>query len=293
MRRALALVAACGLGLTASPASAQDPADFPAAGGVGVTSAAAGLGQTRPYWSGSGPDRGFMAATFNVGVVQLQPMLQLGYGKPHHAWVGFEGGTSMSLSSGRTYAGIQGVYPGIQARLGVRYEFQFIQRFLPPQYRYEREELEVEALGRSRYLVPEAEVIGNIPFPGGSLLLLWTGYYLTGVPDNTYVWEQQLRTVIAPPWVWRGRFGYLAHLGWAGSMKLGAAAEVIHIPLRDMVVVRAGPLVSVSLTHHLEVNGGLMIVAASRDDIGLPAADLGQLGLVYRWAMGDRWAEFP
>ncbi len=76
-------------------------------------------------------------------------------------------------------------------------------------------------------------------------------------------------------------------------MKLGAAAEMIHVPLRSMIVVRAGPLVSVGLTHHLEVNGGLMIVAASRDDIGLPAADVGQLALIYKWATGDRWAEFP
>lgn len=284
---ALSLVVA----LVAFDARAQDPADFPATGSL--TDVTAGVGQTRPFWAGSGPDRAFMAATFGLGIVNFQPRLQLGYGKPHHSWIGVEGGSTLSLVSGRLYGGIRGKYPGIEARIGVRYEFQFDQSFLPIQDKYVREELETQLLGGSRYLVPEAEVNASIPFPGGSLIGVLSGYAVTGVPDDVYVWEQLLRTVIAPPWAWRARLGYLAHIGWAGSMKLGAAAEVIHSPLRDLIVVRAGPLVSVGLTHHLEVNGGLMIVAASRDDIGLPAADLGQLALVYKWASGDRWAEFP
>jgi len=36
-----------------------------------------------------------------------------------------------------------------------------------------------------------------------------------------------------------------------------------------------------------------MIVAYSPDTLGLIGADLGQLGLRYRWATGDRFPEFP
>lgn len=285
------LTLAFAVALVAVEADAQDPADFPATGSL--SDVTAGVEQTRPFWSGSGPDRPFMAATFGLGIVNFQPHLQLGYGKPHHSWIGVEGGSTLSLASVRYYGGLHGKYPGIEARVGVRYEAQLDQNFLPIQDKYVREELETERFGPSRYLVPEAEINASVPFPGGSLIGVLSGYAVLGVPDDVYVWEQVLRTVIAPPWVWRARLGYLAHIGWAGSMKLGAAAEVIHVPLRDLIVVRAGPLVSVGLTHHLEVNGGLMIVAASRDDIGLPAADLGQLALVYKWASGDRWAEFP
>ena len=104
---------------------------------------------------------------------------------------------------------------------------------------------------------------------------------------------EHLKVVVEPPWLWRARLGYLLHIGWIESMKLGAAAEVIHSPNRETFTVRVGPLVSVGLTHHLEVNGGVMIAVYTPDELGLTGADIGQLGLVYRWATGDRWADFP
>jgi hypothetical protein len=285
------LLSALAMVLPASLAHAQAAADFPAIGTLSdVTS---GVEQTRPFWGGSGPSRGFMAAAFSLGVVNFEPRLQLGYGKPHHQWIGVEGGPTMALGGTRFYGGLRAKSPGIDFRVGTRFETQFSSYLLPVQHKYVREDLELEGPEASRYLATEAELIGAIPFPGGNLFAVLTGMAITNVPDNRNVWERSLRTVIAPPWVWRARLGYLGHIGWAGSMKLGAAAEVIHVPLRDMVVVRAGPLVSVGLTHHLEVSGGLMIVAASRDDIGLPAADVGNLALVYKWATGDRWSEFP
>lgn len=275
----------------AQVARAQDPADFPATGSL--SDVVSGAEQTRPFWSGSGPTRPFVSATFGVGIVNFLTRAQLGYGKPHYSWVGIEGGPQLSVTTNRVYGGLRAKHTNIDFRAGARFESQLNQNLLPAQRHFQREDLETDLAGPSRYLVAEAELNGNVPFPGGSLLAVITGMFISGIPDERYVWEQVLRTVVAPPWVWRARLGYLAHIGWAGSMKLGVAAEVIHIPLREMLVIRAGPLVSVGLTHHLEVNGGLMIVAASRDDIGLPAADLGQLALVYKWALGDRWAEFP
>jgi hypothetical protein len=52
-------------------------------------------------------------------------------------------------------------------------------------------------------------------------------------------------------------------------------------------------VLTLSLTHHLDAIGAVMIVAASPDQLGLLGADLGQLGLRYRWSTGDRWPEFP
>ena len=291
MRHVVSLALAVCIGLGVADAHAQAAADFPATGSI--SDVTTGVEQTRPFWSGSGKRRPFLAATLGVGIVFGDARLQAGYGKPHFSWVGAEGGARVGLGSERFYAGFRARHPGINFRVGVRYEAAVQQGFLPPQESYERVDLETECCGLSRYLAPEAEVTATVPIPYGSIIGVVTGMAVALTPSDFYVWEQSLRTVIAPPWVWRARLGYLAHIGWAGSMKLGAAAEIIHIPRREMVVVRAGPLVSVGLTHHLEVNGGLMIVAASRDSIGLPAADVGQLALIYKWALGDRWPEFP
>jgi len=34
-------------------------------------------------------------------------------------------------------------------------------------------------------------------------------------------------------------------------------------------------------------------LTSGTDQLGVVGADLGQLGLRYRWASGDRWSDFP
>jgi hypothetical protein len=60
-----------------------------------------------------------------------------------------------------------------------------------------------------------------------------------------------------------------------------------------MVNVRLGPAIVVSLTHHLEAVGVAALSVFNPDEIGLAGADLGQIGMRYRWATGDLWPEFP
>jgi hypothetical protein len=277
--------------LAPASAAAQDFADTPPPGDE--SSLRSGVEQNRPYWRGSGPERGFMAASLGLGIVYYRPKLQFGYGRPHHSWFGLELGSGVSLGGGKHSASLRAQYPHIDVRAGVRYEFSIDQHFLVPRDAFTRIDLESAALGQSRYVVGEAEVVGTTPFPGGSLVGLAAGYYVAGVPDGAYVFEDALKVLIDPPWAWRARLTYLVHLGWLGSMKLGPAAEVVHVPVRETITVRVGPAISVGLTHHLEVAGSLMIVAASPDELGLVGADLGQLNLTYKWATGDQWAEFP
>ena len=277
--------------LLATPAQAQDAADLPASTPSG--GATVGVEQRQPYWKGSGKNRWFGAANFDAGVVNFRPMFALGYGKPHYRWTGLELGGNVSLSGIRYYSGISGVLPGISLRVGASYQNATQQHYLQPQDTYKREELETELTGKQTYVSGEAELTASWPMPGGSMLAVLSGYAIGEVPDPFYIFEQSLKLVVAPPWLWRGRLGYLFHIGWAGSMKFGAAAEVLHVPNREAIIVRAGPIVSVALTHHLEVSGAAMIVAASPDNLGIVGADLGQLGIRYRWATGDRWAEFP
>jgi hypothetical protein len=181
----------------------------------------------------------------------------------------------------------------IDIRAGARYEYPTDFNFLPVKDSYTREELEDPVLGREFYLAGEVEITGTIPVPRGSIIAVATGYALLGIPDDRAIFENALRVVTDPPWLWRARLGYLFHFGWEGTMRLGVAAETIHLVGRGEFVVRAGPLFSVALTHHLETQAAIMVVAHSPDELGLVGADIGQLGLRYRWATGDRFPEFP
>ena len=290
--RTLTFLLTLTLSLLATGAHAQDPADLPPAT-AGATALRAGIGQDKPYWRGSGRYRNFLASTFELGVINLRPTLAIGYGKPHYRWFGLEAQSAISRRGGAEYFGLRGKLSGFDARLGLRYVFAADQRFLGPKETYVREDLETERGSMSRYLTTEAEVSAAFPAPGGNIFAVASGYALFSVPADTFVFEESLRIVVDPPFVWRARLGYLFHIGWKGSMRLGAAAEVIGIPAREALVVRAGPALTVSLTHHLDAIGAFMIVAKSPDTLGLQGADLGQIGLRYRWATGDLWADVP
>lgn len=292
MRRlGLVVIVALGVALVRH-ARAQDFADLPPAQGLGP-GLTTGVEQARPYWTGSGPARFFLAAQLEGGPLYFRPTLQAGYGKPHHQWLGAETASSLTISGTRYYAGLRGVLPNLGLRVGLRYESPFQQNLLPRQHAYDRFELEINDTPRGTYLSTEAEVTSSWDAPGGNMLLVLSGYHLSGFPDHYNVWDLNLKQVVEPPWLFRARMGYLYHVGWLGSMRVGGAAEIIGIPLRNTAVVRAGPIVAVSLTHHLQAVAAVMLVARERDSFGVRGADLGQLGLVYRWATGDRFASFP
>jgi hypothetical protein len=290
VRRAAVAAALAVLGW-ATPAQAQDFTDLPPpqGGGEGLTT---GVAQARPYW-GSGRHRWFLASQMELGALYFRPRLQAGWGKPHFEWFGAEAASSVTISGARLYAGLQGVLPNFGLRLGARYESPFQQHLLPRQHEYDRFELEVSDTPRGIYIAAEAEATANWPAPGGNMFAVLSGFHISGVPDQYNVWDLNLKQAVEPPWLYRARLGYLFHVGWIGSMRIGAAAEIIGMPLRDTAAVRAGPIITVSLTHHLQGVAAVMLVARERDSFGVRGADLGQLGLVYRWATGDRFAEFP
>jgi len=291
-RRAWLLILVLAALLLPRTARAQDPADAPPATNQS-DAITTGLEQRRPFWRGSGGERPFFAATLDGGALYLRPRAHIGYGRPHFQWVGAEVGTGLSLSGVTGYAGLRGVFPYLDLSIGARYESPRDQAFLPRQDSFVREELELTTLPQARYVVGQVEAASAIPFPGGNIVAVASGYYISNVPDDLLVFEQSLRVVSDAPWMWRGRLGYLYHLGWLGTMRVGALAEFIHLVGRKDFVIRTGPALSVSLTHHLEATAQVLLVAQSPDSLGLRGADLGRLGLRYRWALGDNWADFP
>ncbi|WP_438007735.1 hypothetical protein WME89_02750 [Sorangium sp. So ce321] len=294
-RRPLAAAAAlAAVALVPALARAQDPADLPPPASD-PPSAPSGidLPQKRSYWARSAGARPFVSALLELGVIYFRPSLALGVGKPHWSWLGIEGYSSVSPSGGAEYVGLRAALPRLEIRGGARYAFSTSQYFLQPRASYTRRETELMQGPRARYVAGEVEVSGSIPLLGGSLFGVATGYAVLGTPEGYYLYEEALHTVMKPPYLYRARLGYMGELDRYGELRLGAAAEVLGNPGRDSRIVRVGPVLAISLTHHLDAVGTVMVVAATPDRLGLLGADLGQLGLRYRWSTGDRWPEFP
>jgi hypothetical protein len=278
------------LSLTSS-AAAQDPAgDFPTLGDH--HSLRAGLLTPQSYWA-QDRSRPFAAATFEGGPLFARATLNLGVGKPHYRWSGLEVRGGMSNRHGLMYAGLHALAPNISTRIGMRYTYATDQGFLPPESQFTREDLETKKFEPSRYIAAEGDISLNLGLPLGHMFLIGSIHYLFAVPPARYVFEHDLRVVMAPPFVWRARAGYSVGLGQHDTMRIGVAGEVIGNPARAMHVVRLGPVLAVEITDHFDLLGAVLLIAHSPDGIGLAGADLGQLGLRYRWATGEAAPDFP
>lgn len=251
-----------------------------------------GFGQTSPYWT-VGKKRWFGAAIFDVGGIFARPEVNLGWGKPFRAWGGIEAWTKVTLDGVTFYAGPRFSIPHFQIRAGGR-DFNSTDRhFLVQRHSYSRLQLDQIAPPRAHYAALEAEVTIDAPLFGGTAALVGSVHGILGVDKHLNVFEDLLHVIVDPPWVWRARLSYLRSFGRFDNMALGAAGEVIQVPQRSAFTARIGPVVTVSLTHHLQAVAAAMIVIAGRDSLGLSGSDIGQIGLRYRWASGDLWPEFP
>jgi hypothetical protein len=272
------------LGL-ASGALAQEPL------GVEPTTsppAPAGIDQAviARYWE-LGRPRLFAATMVEVGYAYVRPRFAFGYGLPYWRWLGIEVYPLASLSGLGGYAGIGGALPGVQFRAGGRYFYPFSRSFLEPKDSFDRLDIELLEGPRADYLALEAELTATIPIPTGSLFAIGTGMRTLLVPDGFYQYEETLHAVMKPPYIWRGRLGYLAAFGRDSAIRLGPLAEVIGLPGREELVTRAGIIGSVAINAHLEAQASLVLVVTSPDTLGLAGGDFGQLGVRWRWATGS------
>ncbi len=250
------------------------------------------IGVKRPYW-GAGPTRPFAAAVFDTAGIALRTELDLGYGKPHHMWIGAEVDTSLSLKGLGAFGGLRANAPWGFVRFGPRWWTGTGQSLLEPAESYNRAQLDVNGELKSKYLSIDGELGFSIPLPVGAIGGLITAYGILAVPDGYYVFEDSLRAIIDPPFVGRARLSYLAGIGKPDTLRVGGLVELIYNPGRGYFNIRTGPAVAVALTHHLEALASVAFSVENPDEIGIAGADLGQIGLRYRWATGDLWPEFP
>ena len=286
-RNALALTAFVAT-LSAAPALlAQDAfgVDPPSA----APPAAAGTEQAvvARYWE-LGTPRLFLASTIEAGYAYAKPKFAVGYGQPYWRWIGVEAWPLVSTSGVGGYGGIGGAVPGLSFRAGSRYVYPFSRTYLDPKDSYSRQDLDLVEGDRATYMALEGEVAATIPVPAGSLFGVFTGYYVLLAPDDQYLFEEQLRTVMQPPYIWRARLGYLFAFGRDSAIRVGPAADWIGLPGREETVIRAGLVGSVAITAALEAQASFVPVIVSPDTTGLEGGDFGQLGIRYRWATDSR-----
>jgi hypothetical protein len=237
------------------------------------------------------PERWFGALEFDTGFLYLRPRFELGYGKPHARWLGLETNPIFSDEGLAGYAGLRAVLPYLSLRVGGRYWYTFYRSFLEPRGSYTVEQIELRAGPRSRFLTWEAELALALPVGPGVALTEVAGSYVTGVEQGYYVYEETLRVIVEPPWVWRARAAYLwptarATADREATLQLGPVLEVVGVPRRGTLVLRVGGLVRIALSGDLEARGTFVPAVATPDALGARGADTFLLGIRYRWASG-------
>jgi len=238
------------------------------------------------YWE-LGRTRPFLATSVEIGYPYLRPRFVAGYGRPFWSWVGVEAYPALSLGGVGQYFGASAGVPGLTLRLGGRYFYPFSRALLPPAEHYTRTDIELAAGPKADYLAYEGELAATAPLFRGSVFGVLTGYRVSMVEPGYHLYEEGLRAVMEPPYIVRARAGYLLALSRTGAIRAGAVAEVLGLPGRGELVVRAGILGSVSISAELQAQVTLIPVLVSPDRLGLAGGDFGQLGVRYTWATGS------
>lgn len=286
--RALAASAAVAALLVARPARAVDTVAGEPPGEADTPSVQADdvfvdRGMRRGW--GGGVARTFLSLTLDAGYLYFRPRASLGWGKPFHAWVGVDANPVVSGNGVGAYTGLRVALPNVDFRVGPRYFRAFQHAYLAPKRGLGRVDLYDTTQARASLVTYEAELTASIPAGPGDVLMLGSASYVTGVPDGSYVFEETLRVVVAPPLVWRARGGYQLRVGPSRQHAIGLVAEALDVPKRDdSTTVRAGPILRVVLSRQFEVRGSFVVTVASPDRLGLVGGDFTELGVRYRFA---------
>lgn len=243
------------------------------------------VGPSLSTWA-DGQDRLFVASLVDVGFLFLRPRFHFGWGRPHYQWLGIEANPILSNSDLGAYAGIRGAVPYGDLRVGARWRHAFRRSFLDPQDSFDHLDVSTRAGPVSQYISFEAQLTVGVPVGPGSLLLEATGTLIHGVPEDKWVFEDTIRVVAAPPLVWGVEVGYIFKAGPQERGRLGPVVELVSIPGRDAIIVRAGIVASMKLWKGLQLRGKFVPVLSSPDALGFSGGDSFLVGVRYQWATG-------
>lgn len=235
------------------------------------------------YWE-RGVSRPFVAATLELGWTYVRPEFAVGFGRPFHRWMGLDLKPIVTTTGAGFYGGLRGSVPFFDLRAGVRHFEAFEHRLLPEREHHGRAELDTPRGPEPEPYSVESEVSGSIAVPGGGPFWLAGVYYLSNVKQGYHLYEESLKVIVDPPWVFRLRSGYAWQFGPRDALRLGIAEEILENPGRPGYVIRAGVIGGAAIGDNLDVQLSLLPVIHSPDSIGLAGADFGHLGVRWRWA---------
>lgn len=239
----------------------------------------------QPWHEGSA--RSFVGTTVDAGFLYLRPRVQLGYGRPHATWVGIEANPIGNAAGLGAYGGLRVAIPHADLRAGSRYFTAFNREYLLAARSYDRIALDSTEGTKAHTLTHEVELNANVPAGPGEVLLLGSFSIVTGVPQGYLVFEETLRLIVDPPYVWRGRAGYSLSFGEHQQASIAWVVDVLGVPDRSTTVVRTGPLLRFMLSRSFELRGSFVAAVHSPDHLGLLDGDFTEFGVRWRWASGE------
>ena len=232
-----------------------------------------------------GRPRWFAATQIDAGFLYLRPRGQVGYGLPFNTWAGLEANPVVGTQGWGGYGGGRLAWRFVDLRIGVRHFRAWQRTYLRPQESYTRLDLDKTGEPRARTTTLEAELNFGFPVGPGDLLGTLSASDVEGVPEGFYVFEETLRVIVDPAWVWRARAGYVFRWGAHDQYSVGPVVDVLDVPNRDhATTVRAGPVMRITLSRHFDVRGSFVTTVYSPDHLGLVGGDFTELGVRYRLA---------
>ena len=236
-------------------------------------------------WS-TGADRFFASGMIDIGPLYLRPRLSAGFGRPFWRWTGVDVNPIVSGEGVGAYGGLRATVPNFDLRVGSRYFFAFYRHFLEPREQYDVLALERRTGPSSRYLSLEAELTASVPMGPGRALTVLSATYVMLVPDDYWVFEETLRVVADPPWIWLARTGYELPVGELRIVRVGAVVEAAGSPDRGAWTVRCGVTGSMRLWKTVELRGAIVPAVYGEDSLGAAGGQWFELGVRLRFATG-------
>src|SRR5690606_17216614 len=132
-----------------------------------------------------------------------------GYGRPYWSWIGVETAPLSGLGGIGYYTGLAATLPWLTLRAGSRYFYPYSRTLLAPSDHYEATDLQRVSGPAGDYVAYEAEATVTAPLSHGSVFGVLTGMRTELVPEGYYLYEESLKVIMAPPYAWRARLGYL------------------------------------------------------------------------------------
>lgn len=244
------------------------------------------------YWS-HGEPRWFVSSRSELGTPYIRPYFSAGYGMPHWIWAGVD---TYAISTGeflQTYGGVRAASPVFDVAFGVRDTWSYDKPLLVPARRYSGADV-LGAPGRSaRYLAWEVEAVAIAPLPYSALVADLVIVRTLDVPSGFAVYDESYRAVVRDKLFITLRAAAVGRFLREQALKLGVLGEYVFDTGRSAGVVRLGPVMSVQLTDHLEINLAVTVAVSSPDNLGVALGAFGIAGFRYRWATGESQPRWP